>query len=246
LPQKYLTLNVNGSSQIELSMQHMENDITHIASMIGEPVRAKILWTLMDGRAYTARELAIGVETTPQNLSMHLSKLLHAGLLAVEAQGRHRYYSYSRAEVADLVEAMANLIPAEQVLRKDTDVVPIKFCRTCYDHLAGKVAVSITESLLRQKLIVYRGKDLDVTLKGVQWFAEWGIDCGEVKKQRRAFAKPCLDWTERRHHLAGALGAALLEKMLEAHWFRRTAQSRAVVVTAKGRQALEAQFNVRW
>lgn len=223
----------------------MENSITNIASLIGEPVRAKILWTLMDGRAYTARELAIGVETTPQNLSMHLSKLLRAGLLSVEAQGRHRYYTYSRPEVADAIEAMANLVPAEQMIRKDMDAVPIKFCRTCYDHLAGKVGVAVTESLLRQKLIVYREKELDVTQKGLQWFAEWGIDCAEVKEQRRAFAKPCLDWTERRHHLAGALGAALLEKMLEAHWLRRTAQSRAVVVTAKGRQALEDRFNIQ-
>jgi DNA-binding transcriptional ArsR family regulator len=224
----------------------MENSITDIASLIGEPVRAKILWTLMDGRAYTARELAIGVETTPQNLSMHLSKLLRAGLLSVEAQGRHRYYTFARVEVADAIEAMANLIPADQAVRRDTGAVPIDYCRTCYDHLAGKVGVAIAESLLRQKLIVYRDKDLDVTPKGVQWFAELGIDCGEVRQQRRVFAKPCLDWTERRHHLAGALGAALLEKMLEAHWLRRTAQSRAVVVTAKGRQALEAYFAVQW
>jgi DNA-binding transcriptional ArsR family regulator len=224
----------------------MENSITHIASLIGEPVRAKILWTLMDGRAYTARELAIGVETTPQNLSMHLSKLLRAGLLSVEAQGRHRYYTFARVEVADAIEAMANLIPADQAVRRDTGAVPIDYCRTCYDHLAGKVGVAIAESLLRQKLIVYRDKDLDVTPKGVQWFAELGIDCGEVRQQRRVFAKPCLDWTERRHHLAGALGAALLEKMLEAHWLRRTAQSRAVVLTSKGRQALEAHFTIQW
>lgn len=224
----------------------MENSITDIASLIGEPVRAKILWTLMDGRAYTARELAIGVETTPQNLSMHLSKLLRAGLLSVEAQGRHRYYTFARVEVADAIEAMANLIPADQAVRRDTGAVPIDYCRTCYDHLAGKVGVAIAESLLRQKLIVYRDKDLDVTPKGVQWFAELGIDCGEVRQQRRVFAKPCLDWTERRHHLAGALGAALLEKMLEAHWLRRTAQSRAVVLTSKGRQALEAHFTIQW
>ncbi len=224
----------------------MENSITHIASLIGEPVRAKILWTLMDGRAYTARELAIGVETTPQNLSMHLGKLLRAGLLSVEAQGRHRYYTFARTEVADAMEAMANLVPAEQAMRKDMGAVPINYCRTCYDHLAGKVGVAIMESLVRQKLLVFRDKELDVTLKGVQWFAELGIDCGEIRQQRRAFAKPCLDWTERRHHLAGALGAALLEKMLEAHWLRRSAQSRAVVVTAKGRQALEAYFTVQW
>jgi len=171
---------------------------------------------------------------------------LRAGLLSVEAQGRHRYYTFARAEVADAIEAMANLVPAEQAMRQDMGAVPIDYCRTCYDHLAGKVGVAITESLLRQKLIVYRDKELDVTPKGVQWFAELGIDCGEIRRQRRAFAKPCLDWTERRHHLAGALGAALLEKMLEAHWLRRTAQSRAVVVTAKGRQALEAYFTVQW
>jgi DNA-binding transcriptional ArsR family regulator len=224
----------------------MEIGITNIASLIGEPARAKILWALMDGRAYTARELAIGVETTPQNLSMHLGKLLRAGLLAVEIQGRHRYYSFSREEVASAMEAIANLVPAEQVVRKDTDAVPIKFCRTCYDHLAGKVGVSIMEGLLRQKLIIYRDKELDVTPKGVQWFSEWGIDCAELREQRRAFAKPCLDWTERRHHLAGALGAALLEKMLEGHWLRRTAKSRAVVVTAKGKQELETRLNIQW
>jgi len=223
----------------------MENSITHIASLIGEPVRAKILWTLMDGRAYTARELAIGVETTPQNLSMHLSKLLRAGLLSVEAQGRHRYYTFSRAEVADAIEAMANLVPAEEVVRKDMDAEPISYCRTCYDHLAGKVGVAIMEALLRQKLIVYRDKEMDVTSRGVEWFAELGIDCGEVRQQRRAFAKACLDWTERRHHLAGSLGAALLEKMLEAHWLRRTDRSRAVVLTARGRQALEAHFTIQ-
>jgi DNA-binding transcriptional ArsR family regulator len=224
----------------------MEDSLSRIASLIGEPVRAKVLWMLMDGRAFTARELAIGVETTPQNLSMHLGKLLRAGLLAVEVQGRHRYYTLSRAEVADVIGAMANLIPAAEVVRKDMDAVPVKFCRTCYDHLAGKVGVLIAEALLRQKLIVYREKELDVTPKGVAWFAEWGIDCGEIRKQRRVFAKPCLDWTERRHHLAGSLGAALLGKMMEAHWLRRVAQSRAMVVTAKGRQGMEAKFNIQW
>src|SRR5580658_6199370 len=133
----------------------MENGITHIASLIGEPVRAKILWSLMDGRAYTARELAIGVDTTPQNLSMHLSKLLRAGLLSVEVQGRHRYYTFSRAEVAAVIEAMANLIPVGQAAKMDADTVPIKFCRTCYDHLAGKVGVSIMEGMIRQKWLVY-------------------------------------------------------------------------------------------
>ena len=225
----------------------MESNIAHIASLIGEPVRAKILWSLMDGRAYTARELAIGVDTTPQNLSMHLSKLLRAGLLSVERRegAEHRYYSFSRAEVAAVIEAMANLVPAGQEVKKDADTVPIKFCRTCYDHLAGKVGVLIMEGLIRQKWMLYRDRELEVTQKGLQGFLAWGIDCAEVGRQRRSFAKPCLDWSERRHHLAGALGAALLEKMLAEHWLRRTANSRAVVVTAKGHQALETHFSVQ-
>ena len=199
----------------------------------------------MDGRAYTARELAIGVETTPQNLSMHLGKLLRAGLLSVEAQGRHRYYTFSRAEVANVIEAMANLIPVGQVAKKDADTVPIKFCRTCYDHLAGKVGVLIMEGLIRQKWLLYRDRELEVTQKGLQGFLEWGIDCADVGRQRRSFAKPCLDWSERRHHLAGALGAALLEKMLAEHWLRRTTNSRAVLVTAKGQKALEVHFSIQ-
>jgi DNA-binding transcriptional ArsR family regulator len=222
----------------------MENSISRIAALIGEPVRARILWSLLDGRAYTARELAIGVDTSPQNLSMHLAKLLQAGLLSVEIQGRHRYYTFSREEVAYAIEAMANLIPARQVERQDADAVPIKFCRTCYDHLAGKVGVLIMESLLRQKLVVYQQRELEVTPKGTAWLGEWGIDCEEVRRQRRSFVKSCLDWSERRHHLAGALGATMLNKMMESHWLRRIAHTRAVVVTAKGRQALTERFDI--
>ena len=241
----------------------MENSISRIAALIGEPVRARILWSLLDGRAYTARELAIEVDTSPQNLSMHLAKLLQAGLLSVEVQGRHRYYTFSREEVAYAIEAMANLVPVQPVERQDADAVPIKFCRTCYDHLAGKVGVLIMESLLRQRLIVYRQRELggtrelggkrdlevtrelEVTPKGIAWLGEWGIDCEAVRHQRRSFVKPCLDWSERRHHLAGGLGAAMLNKMMESHWLRRTAHSRAVVVTAKGQQALTTLFNIQ-
>jgi DNA-binding transcriptional ArsR family regulator len=223
----------------------MESGISHIASLIGVPVRAKILWSLLDGRAYTARELAIGADTTPQNLSMHLAKLLKAGLLTVEIQGRHRYYSFSREEVAYAIEAIANLVPVQQMIKPDPDAVPIKFCRTCYDHLAGKIGVLITESLLQQKLIVYRDRELDITSKGLSWFKENGIDCAALRHQRRSFVKPCLDWTERRHHLAGALGAALLEKMMGEQWFRRVAHSRAVVVTPKGQQALAKHFKIQ-
>ncbi len=224
----------------------MENSISRIAALIGEPVRARILWSLLDGRAYTARELAIGVDTSPQNLSMHLAKLLKAGLLAVEVQGRHRYYTFAREEVAYAIEAMANLVPPQAAGQQEADEAPIKFCRTCYDHLAGKVGVLIMESLLRRKLISYQPEDLEVTPKGTAWLGEWGIDCEAVRHQRRSFVKPCLDWSERRHHLAGGLGAAILNKMMESHWLRRTAHSRAMVVTAKGQQALTTHFNIQF
>lgn len=221
----------------------METRIEHIAALIGDPVRARVLWTLLDGRAYTARELAIGVETSPQNLSMHLSKLLKAGLLSVEAQGRHRYYSFSREEVAFAIEAMANLIPPPSV-RQEPEMVPIKYCRTCYDHLAGKVGVLVTDSLIKQKIVEPADGRFTVTAKGDKWLTQLGIDSSTLQQQRRVFVRACLDWTERRSHIAGALGAALLKKMQEEHWIRPMANTRAVQVTPKGQKAFQDVFGI--
>ncbi len=224
----------------------MEIDFPHIAALIGDPVRANVLWTLLDGRAYTARELATGVGTSPQNLSMHLGKLLKAGLLAVQAQGRHKYYSFAREEVAYAVEAMANLAVVQPAFRDDSDLIPVRYCRSCYDHLAGRVGVLITESLVNQKLINFLGdKEYEVPSRGAKWFGEWGIDCDALRGQRRSFSRPCLDWSERKYHLSGSLGAALLEKMIESHWIRRTAHSRVIVITAKGKENMAALFKIQ-
>lgn len=222
----------------------MEKDFGSIVALIGEPVRANILWTLLDGRAYTASELAVTVDTTPQNLSMHLAKLIKADLLSVETQGRHRYYAYSRPEVAYAVEALAGLLPVrskERVAREDP---PIRVCRTCYDHLAGKVGVALTEGLVRQRLLVQDRGTFTPTPKGMRWFGEMRIDCEALKMQRRSFARSCLDWTERRPHLAGSLGAALLGRMMEEHWLRRMPNTRAVIVTPKGRKALNEMLKL--
>ncbi len=127
---------------------------------------------------------------------------------------------------------------------QDPAAVPVKYCRTCYDHLAGKVGVLVTEGLLRQKIIEPGGADYGVTRKGEKTFSDLGIDVGELRKQRRIFAKPCLDWSERKHHLSGSLGAALLEKMLSLDWLRKTRNSRALVLTAKGRQGLAERFGI--
>ncbi|UPK69773.1 ArsR/SmtB family transcription factor [Chitinophaga filiformis] len=219
----------------------METAFKHIAALIGDPTRATILWTLLDGKAFTATELAIAADTSPQNISMHLNKLVQADLLSVESQGRHRYYKFSRKDVAYAIEALANLIPATRntpVVEQDSAV---KYCRTCYDHLAGKIGVAITDSLITQEIL---SDTFDLSSKGNKWFGKMGIDIDTLKQQRRTFIRPCLDWSERRHHLAGAVGAALLDMMLSADWLRKTRQSRAIVITAEGEKMLEKHFKL--
>jgi DNA-binding transcriptional ArsR family regulator len=219
----------------------METAFKHIAALIGDPTRASILWTLLDGKAFSATELAIAADTSPQNISMHLNKLVQADLLSVETQGRHRYYKFSRKDVAYAIEALANLIPETgntPVVEQDSAV---KYCRTCYDHLAGKIGVAIADSLITQEIL---SEAFDLTAKGNKWFGKMGINTDALKQQRRTFIRPCLDWSERRHHLAGAVGAALLDMMLSADWLRRTRQSRAIVITAEGEKMLRQHFRL--
>jgi DNA-binding transcriptional ArsR family regulator len=223
----------------------MEEQFAHIATLIGDPLRARILWALMDNRAYTATELAMVTGTTAQNMSMHLSKLINAGLLSVESQGRHKYYCFARPEVADAVEALANLVPKTSGQKvKPVKEEPIRFCRSCYDHLAGKTGVALAERLVELGYIIEEKESYSVSVAGGQWFKELGIDTGQLKNQKRHFAKPCLDWSERRHHLAGALGAALLSSLLANGWLRRVAGSRVITVTGKGRQAFFEQLKM--
>jgi DNA-binding transcriptional ArsR family regulator/predicted transcriptional regulator len=215
-----------------------------IAQLIGDPVRANILWTLLDGRAYTASELAAATDTSAPNCSMHLAKLIKADLLTVEAQGRHRYFTFSRPEVAYAVEALAALVPTHTREAAEKEDPPIRICRTCYDHLAGRVGVQIAESLVKQNLLVPNKKEFELTPKGNRWFEEHGIDIASLQSQRRNFSRTCLDWTERRPHLAGTLGAALLQMMLDEQWVRRMANTRAIRVTSKGRKALTIELKV--
>lgn len=224
---------------------NLETQISNITSLIGDPIRTLVLWTLLDGRAYTATELAICANTSPQNISMHLSKLVQADLLSVESQGRHRYYRISKPEVAYAIEALANLIPERNkknvIINNTSD---IKYCRTCYDHLAGKVGVLITERLSLQNIIKLQGNIYTLSNKGNEFLKDIGIDIVELKNQRRFFAKPCLDWSERKYHLAGSLGAALLDNMLHSDWIRRTKNSRAIVITSKGKKELYNKFKI--
>jgi DNA-binding transcriptional ArsR family regulator len=223
----------------------MEDQFSQAAVLIGDPVRAKILWALMDKRAYTATELAIYANTSPQNISMHLNKLIKADLLNVESQGRHKYYNYARPEIAAVIEAMAGLMPKidpkKTVLNNEQ---PVRFCRSCYDHLAGKVGVLLTDGLLSKQFINKKEGRFEITPGGEKWFNSFGIDVDLLKKQKRAFAKPCLDWSERKHHLAGSLGAALLNNMVKTAWLRREENSRTMLVTRKGEEAFYEHFKI--
>jgi DNA-binding transcriptional ArsR family regulator len=218
----------------------MNNQFSTIANLLAEPARATMLWNLSDGRAYTAGELALVSDISPQAASNHLNKLVQANFLKVEKQGKHRYYRFSRSEVAYAIEAIANLIPNKRTIREEKIIVngDIQFCRTCYDHLAGKIAVDLTQSLLKQKLLGLQGGEFIISPKGRKWFESLGVDLNDLKKSKRHFASPCLDWTERKYHLSGALGAGLLVHMKKLNWIRPKANSRIVILTAQGESEL--------
>jgi DNA-binding transcriptional ArsR family regulator len=217
-----------------------DNQFSTIACLIGEHARATILWNLLDGRAYTAGELAVSANISPQSASNHLNKLIKADFLKVEKQGKHRYYKFAREEVAFAIESIANLMPYKKPNGFQKSIVngDIQYARTCYDHLAGKFAVDLTQTLIKQKILKLDGNHFLVSSKGEAWFEMIGLNINELKNTKRHFAKPCLDWTERKHHLAGALGAALLNQMLSFNWIRKKANSRIVILTAKGETEL--------
>ncbi|WP_291517046.1 helix-turn-helix domain-containing protein [Acidovorax sp.] len=216
--------------------------IARIAALIGDSARAEVLTALMADRALTATELADIAGVTKQTISAHLAKLLDAGLLAVESQGRHRYFRLADHDVAQLLESLMNVaVRAGAVrLRSSPREPALRRARVCYDHLAGEVGVQLHEALLRQGYLHAADNGLAVTRAGAEWFAHQGIDTAVVARQRRMLCRPCLDWSERRHHLGGALGAALLQRLLERGWARREKDSRVLHFSAEGELALRA------
>lgn len=218
----------------------VEGKFVSIAALICEPARAKMLWNLLDGRAYTASELSVVADISPTSASNHLGKLLEAEMVKVEIQGRHRYYSISNPEVAYTIEGLANLAKDDSAIgvKKEPERNGVKYCRTCYDHLAGFVGVSIVEALESKGYLIKSETMYLVSEKGWKWFLLFDISKDHFKNKRRPVTRQCLDWSERRPHLAGQLGAAFLNKMFERKWFKRVQFSRELILTAKGRQEL--------
>lgn len=221
-----------------------------IATLAGDPARAVMLHALMDGRALTASELAGAACITPQTASGHLSKLAAGGLLVVEKQGRHRYHRLASPMVARMLESIMQVAADQAARRKPVVTGPrdkaLRAARTCYDHLAGHLAVALTDSLIANKQIELTSDAGIVTARGITLFDRLGIEYATRKRARHArmLCRPCLDWSERRPHLAGALGAALCAHCLSAGWIRRVDGTRAVSVTTKGRSAFRDVFGV--
>ncbi|VXB59688.1 Uncharacterized HTH-type transcriptional regulator YdfF [Flavobacterium sp. 9AF] len=208
-----------------------------ISALICEPSRSKMLWFLLDGKAYTASEIAAFADISITATSNHLSKLLEAEMLKVEIQGRHRYYTFANAEVAYVIESLAQL---SKINRSEREIKPvgIKFCRTCYDHLAGFVGVQLVEALEKKDMVKKSGNIYLVTNKGWEWFENFGIKKENYNTIRRPLTRQCLDWSERKPHLAGQLGADWLMSMFHKKWFKKVQFSRELVLTARGRKEI--------
>jgi len=217
-------------------------DIARIASLFGDPARANMLNALMGGTALTASELALEAGVSLPTASSHLSKLMDGGLLTLASQGRHRYYGLASAQVAGMIEAIIGVAEAvgPKRVRPGPRDAAMRVARVCYDHLAGEQAVAMLDRLFDRKLLLREDNEIRLSSSGAAHFSALGIETHA--KARRPVCRACLDWSVRRSHLAGTLGAAILDKILSERWARREKDSRAVVFSPTGKQAFEKVF----
>lgn len=227
--------------------------ITDIGAVVGDHARAAMLLALMDGRAYTASELARVAAITPQTASAHLRRLCDAGLVAVQAQGRHRYHRLASGQVADMLEGIMRVAgqgrPRPRPVRRGPRDAAMRRARTCYRHLAGELAVAITAHLLAAGYLDARPDGWHLAPAGAAFLGSLSRPLagalerhGEVPAAR--FCRGCLDWSERRPHVAGVIGEAMLQGFLEDRWLRRTDGSRALAITTEGRLRLREHFSI--
>ena len=218
-------------------------DLAAVGALLGNPSRAAMLDALMTGRALTATELARAADVSPATASEHLAKLREGGLVEVVAQGRHRYHRIASADVGAALESLSHIAPAKAVgtLRQSSRARSLAEARTCYDHVAGRCGVALHDGLLARGWLVPEPGGYDLSESGVAGLLGWGVDLTTARTSRRAFARPCLDWTERREHLAGALAAAIAGALIDGPepWFvRRADDHRGLRPTDRGRLRL--------
>jgi DNA-binding transcriptional ArsR family regulator len=222
-------------------------DIARVAALVGDPARSNMLTALMSGRALTASELAHQAGVTPQTASSHLAKLEAGGLVEPEKQGRHRYYRLTGPDVAGVLEGLAGLAAraGHMRLRTGPKDPALRRARVCYDHLAGDLGVQMLDSMKKQALIRQSKQAIELTSEGKRFLASaLQISVEALAHPRRPVCKACLDWSERRHHLAGTLGAALMTRFTELKWAARDASpgSRVVNFSRNGEKRFAALF----
>jgi DNA-binding transcriptional ArsR family regulator len=243
-----------------------EADIAKIGSLVADPARARILLALGDGRALPASVLAGEAGVAPSTASAHLSKLVDGGLLSAERHGRHRYFALADERVGQLIEALARLAPAAPVrsLRQDTQAQALRAARTCYDHVAGMLGAGLMSAMIDRDLLrggdgsheragagrdhlSAPGSDVDyrLTERGATELQTFGIDFAALAARPRPLVRYCVDWSEQRHHLAGSLGAAVAQRLLELGWTLPRRGTRALRVTEAGRDGLHATFGLK-
>ncbi|MEK4201675.1 ArsR/SmtB family transcription factor [Cytobacillus sp. FSL K6-0265] len=211
-------------------------NITALTALLAEKSRATILAALMDGKFHTASELAYMATIKPQTASFHLAKLVENNLVISEKNGRFRYFRIANDEVANTLEIFMSISPPPEVrsLKQSSQLKRLENARTCYDHLAGRLSVKLTNIMEEEGYIEKANKRFIITTKGEHFFKELGIDVIALSKKRRSFCHACLDWSERTHHLGGALGNGLFERYLELGWIESRENSREIVLTNKG------------
>ncbi|MFC7391475.1 ArsR/SmtB family transcription factor [Scopulibacillus cellulosilyticus] len=223
----------------------MYSGISETASLMGDPTRLSILMSLADGRALTAGELAKIAKVTPQTASAHLTKLVQGSLITVETQGRHRYYSLASHEVAYAIEAVAVISPPLEVrsLSESSHKKALSFARTCYGHIAGELGVALTDAMLKLGYFRDFGKVYKVTEKGKQWLQKFGIDPLPEKINLNAVPHH-IDWTVRRHHIAGPLALAITERLIDLGWIQRGSIRRSIRMTELGHSKILEEFGI--
>ena len=221
--------------------------ISRIAAAIGEPARVRILYSLLDGHARTSTELAAVADVTPSTTSVHLNRLKTERLVKVVVQGKHRYYSLNGSDVANALEALTLIAGGSQKKFLSTTPTRLILARTCYDHLAGKLGVALFSHFADLGWFAKgQGKKCDLSASGSEGFTNLGVDLVQTRTTRRRFAYECLDWSERKPHLAGALGAALLNVALKKRWVEQDLDSRALEVTKTGLRDLSTRFGIKF
>jgi DNA-binding transcriptional ArsR family regulator len=224
---------------------HTTPGIAALGALIGDRARAEMLLALMHGEAQTATELSAAAAVTKQTASSHLTKLVGAGLLDVVTQGRHRYFRIADRQVARLIESLVGVAERGGATREfGPRDLAMRKARVCYDHLAGELGVLVHDSLQQRRMLRAGSNGLELTDAGVELFDTLGVDADALAGERRPLCRPCLDWSLRRYHLAGAVGAALLHRCVELRWAKRLPRSRVMSFSAAGERAFRRVFIV--